>query len=268
MQLKARPTPFITTLDAAIPARWQADSIELSETHLAQNLVIGFEPHDERAQPFFRMRSQLLKHVDETGNRVFAVTSVQPGNGKTHIAVNLAAALSRITPTVLIELDLHRPNIGNRLGLSPTFQGIDDFLDGGCSWRQAGVHVGGSDLTVYRVREPRNDAETLLTSLRMAELIEHLRAHHSRPICIVDTPPAIVGDDIMLIRRVIDGLLMVVQEARTPRRALRDTLRALSPTPIVGSILNMSITSAPPKDAYGYYDRTREQRVSREPKYL
>ena len=87
---------------------------------LRRNLIVGFESTDsENVHPFSVLRSQLLKHVRATGSRVFAVMSVQPGNGKTHVAVNLAAALSRIHPTTLVELDLRRPSIGQTLGLSP-----------------------------------------------------------------------------------------------------------------------------------------------------
>jgi Mrp family chromosome partitioning ATPase len=267
MQLKAHPANFVKAFDLKPPQRWQPDSIELPHATLAANLVVGFEPRNERAQPFFGLRSQVLKHVEETQQRVLAVTSVQPGNGKTHIAVNLAAALSRITPTVLVELDLHRPTVGSRLGLPSDHLGIDDFLDGGCAWHQAAMHVGGFDLDVYRVREPRDAAEGLLTGPRMAEFFEHLRAHPARPVCIVDTPPTIIGDDIMLISRVIDGVLMVVQEARTPKRALREAIRTLHPTPIIGSVLNMSITQPPCAQDYGYYDRPKE-RPKREPRYL
>ena len=229
------------------------DSLELTHEFLADNHVVGFDYLAERAHPFVALRSRLMKHVRETGQRVFAVTSVQPGNGKTHVGVNLAAVLSRIAPTMLIELDLRRPTIGTRLGLDRPAVGIDDFLDGNVRWQDSGERIHGFDLMVHRVRQPRTDAGALLGSPRTRHLFEALRGLPDAPICIVDTPPVFIDDDFMLVAPGLDGVLMVVEEGRTTKRALHDTIDALKPTPILGTILNKSISSAAPRIDYGYY---------------
>ncbi|MFT3967140.1 MAG: CpsD/CapB family tyrosine-protein kinase [Sphingobium sp.] len=219
---------------------------------LRDNLVVGFAHASELAHPFLVLRSQLLKHVKASDMRVFAVTSVQPGNGKTHVAVNLAAAMSRLHPTVLVELDLRRPSIGGRLGIDARRPGIDDVLGGEIPLSDAGMPVADFGLTVHHVREHRHNAEDLLTSPHLAGLIAQARSAPGDPVIIVDTPPALVHDDLMLIARVIDGVLMVVEEGRTPRRALKDVIGALSPTPVVGAILNKSISSPSPASYYDY----------------
>jgi len=221
---------------------------------LAANFICGFEHGNERIHPFFVMRSQLLKHVSITGQRVLAVTSAQPGNGKTHVAVNLAAALSRIYPTVLMELDLRRPSISQRLGLPRPQPGVDDFLAGEADWSATARKIQGFNLSIHCARQPRVNAEDLLSSGRLAVAIEAIRARDDQAICIIDTPPALVDDDLTLIARAVDGALMVVEEARTRKRALLDAVNALSPCPIVGSILNMSISSPRPANDYKYYE--------------
>jgi Mrp family chromosome partitioning ATPase len=223
---------------------------------LEANRVVGFGRTDERVHPFFVMRSHLLKHAHATGQRVFAVTSVQPGDGKTHVAVNLAAALSRIHPTVLIDLDLRWPSVGSRLGLPAPRFGTDDYLAGAVGPHRTGTRIAGFDLTVHPARLRRFNAEDLLASPRLPELIQGLRAAEGEPICLIDTPPALVNDDLMLIARAVDGVLMVVQEARTRARALRDAVTSLSPTPIIGSILNKSISSPRSSIDYDYYNRS------------
>lgn len=225
---------------------------------LAANRIVGFQRTDERVHPFFVMRSHLLKHAQATGQRVFAVTSVGPGDGKTHVTMNLAAALSRIYPTVLVELDLHWPSLGQRIGLPPVCRGIDDYLDGSAEPGETGVRVAGFDLTLHPVRMRRFNAEDLLASPRLGSFIQGLREAEGSPICLIDTPPALVNDDLTLIARAVDGMLMVVQEAKTRARALRDVVKTLSPTPLVGSILNMSISSMPSKVDHAYYYRSSE----------
>lgn len=219
---------------------------------LQQNRIVGFNQANELAHPYVVLRSQLLKHAKISGMRTFAITSVQPGNGKTHVAVNLSAALSRLHPTILVDLDLRRPSVGKSLGLCERQSGIDDFLNGDIPLSQSAVRIGGFDLSVHQVREHRNNAEDLLASSHLSDLIAMVRTAENSPICIIDTPPALVHDDLMLIARIIDGVLMVVEEGRTPRQGLKDTISALSPTPVVGSILNMSISSPHEARYYSY----------------
>ncbi|WP_336969875.1 CpsD/CapB family tyrosine-protein kinase [Sphingobium aromaticiconvertens] len=225
---------------------------QLDPDLLRRNRIVGFSQANELAHPYVVLRSQLLKHAKISGMRIFAITSVQPGNGKTHVAVNLSAALSRLHPTILVDLDLRRPSVGKSLGLCERQPGIDDFLSGDVPLLQSAVQIDGFDLSVHHVREHRNNAEDLLASSHLSDLIAMVRTAGNNPICIIDTPPALVHDDLMLIARIIDGVLMVVEEGRTPRRALKDTISALSPTPVVGSVLNMSISSPHEASYYSY----------------
>lgn len=250
--------------DRIAPARIMPGAARSPKRHrlnpqlLADNLIIGFDQLHEQAHPFRVLRSQLLKHVQATDMKVFAITSVQPDNGKTHVAANLAASLSRLHPTLLIELDLRRPSIGHRLGLDMQHSGVDDFLSGDARWANTAMAIDGFDLTIHRVREPRLNAEELLASSQFQQLIEAIRGASGNPICIIDTPPALVNDDLMLIARAIDGVLMVVEEGHTSKRALMDTITSLSPTPIVGSVLNKSISNPNLTNYYRYPDYARK----------
>ena len=221
---------------------------------LRRNLIVGFEStNSEDAHPFSVLRSQLLKHVRCTEKRIFGIMSVQPANGKSHVAINLAAALARIQPTVLIELDLRRPSIGQSLGLPTYHPGVDDYLAGTAEFQDTGIQIHDTELTVHRVRNSNANPESLLSSGKLLELTEAIRNAPDRPICIIDTPPAVIHDDIMLIAPAIESVIMVVQEGRTTKRALTNTIKSLSPTPVIGTVLNMSISSPPQTSEYGDY---------------
>lgn len=226
---------------------------EISDRHLSKNRIVGFEKMGPKAQPFIRMRSKLVNLAKDSGQRVFAITSIQPGEGKTHVAINLAAALSRIVPTVLVELDLRRPSIAVRLGINSLHRGLDDFLAGDATWDEGALKVSGYNLDIHCVRTPHDDVEGLLTSEKLAKLFKIVRSNNQRPICIVDTSPVTVEDDFMLLAPAIDGALLVVEEGRTPKRSLLEAVDAIKPTPIVGSILNKSMWPKATVDYYGYY---------------
>lgn len=256
MPLELRMPLRRATIRADEPESAGRPSMEVEHEPVASNVIASFDKFDARAQPFIRMRSQLIHIASDTGQRVFAITSAEPGAGKTHIAINLAAALSRITPTALVELDLRRPSIATRLGLSRPRRGIDDFLDGSAVWNELGWRIRGFALDVYSVRAPRGNAENLLTSEALQSLFDHLRAMEEQPICIVDTSPMTVEDDFMLIAPAVDGVLMVVEEGRTSRRQILEAAASLKATPIIGTILNRSMWSPGHGSYYGSYSGT------------
>lgn len=226
-------------------------TIEADPQHLAWNRIQGFGPLSDEIHALMMIRSGLLDHARSTGHRIFAVTSADQGNGKTHVAANLAAVLARVHPTVLVELDLRRPSLGARLGLPDDTPGVDDFLAGECPWGATEIRFEGVDLAIHRVREPRGNAEALLAANALPLALGHGR--EGGAICIVDTPPVILSDDILLIARQVDGMIVVAEEGRTSKRSLQDLVRAVSPTPIVGTVLNRSLARPRRRTGYDYY---------------
>ncbi|TCM20827.1 Mrp family chromosome partitioning ATPase [Novosphingobium sp. PhB165] len=247
-ETSVEPTLRLAEPVATGSGRWVLDPEVLTRNH-----IVGFGAMSDHSRPFFMIRSGLLHHATAMHQRVFAVTSAQAGNGKTHIATNLAATLSRIHPTILLELDLHQPSLGQRLGLPTDTPGIDDYLSGEAAWEDTAIQIEGFDLTVHRVRLARVNAGSLLASAALADILKRLRSNSNGPICIVDTPPALIGDDLVLIARGIDGVLLVAEEARSRKRDIIDVANALNPTPIVGTILNNSIALQSRSNSYGYY---------------
>lgn len=264
MRLNAdMPSAVVIDLPLGEGTHPAAGAHALDHDLLRRNRIIGFAQADEQAHPYMVLRSQLLRHAKMSGMRVFAVTSAQPGNGKTHVAVNLAAALSRLHPTILVDLDLRRPSVGQRIGLGAGKAGIDDYLSGAVSLAQCATPIEGYDLIVHGAREHRGNAEELLLGASLSDFVATMRAAENDPICIIDTPPALVHDDLMLIARAIDGVLMVVEEGRTPKRALRQAIGALSPTPVVGCVLNRSLSpSNGASYAYAYGQPDPQRSVS------
>jgi len=260
---RARILPFGIAADAGLrspapadehdTAAFVPDSVDLDPQRLFENGIFGFAPLDARSRSFVLLRSQLLHRFHRSGGRILAVTSTQPGNGKTYVTTNVAAAMSRIHPTILIDLDLRRPAIADRLGLTPK-AGIDDYLAGDARWDETRTRVSAGNLAVHAARLPRPDSARLLASPDLGVMLNRIRTDPTDPICIVDTPPVLVLDDIMLIARNVDGILMIIEEGSTRGTDLVNALRLLSPTPIVGSVLNKSLTHGSAGYAKGYYD--------------
>jgi protein-tyrosine kinase len=216
--------------------------------------VVGFRNADTRARPFKLLRSQILRLGEERALRVIGVTSAAPNVGKTFVAANLAAALSRIADHVvyLIDLDLHRPAIAKRFSFEDEGRGIHDFLSGEES-DLANIARRINDESLVVVPGYKRDLATgeLLTSAYGTRLFESLRELPDNAIALIDMPPIFADDDAVIIGQQLDGFLVVVEDGKTTRKQVKETIRLLAPTPFIGAVLNR-YRSQIFADEYGY----------------
>ena len=215
--------------------------------------IFGFRNTDTRARPFKLLRSQVLKRGQEDGLKLIGITSAAPHVGKTFVAANLAAALSRIgeLDIYLVDLDLHRPAVAERFSISEG-QGIHDFLSGEVPDAQT-IARRINDERLVVLPGFRRDVATgeLLTGANGDRLFAGLRALPSNAIVLIDMPPIFADDDAVIIGQRIDAFLMIVEDGRTTSKQVLDTKRILSPTPMLGTVLNR-YRSQLFTDEYGY----------------
>jgi len=224
----------------------------------ARHLVAARDDmHGLRAEGFRQLRTN-LRFVDvDRAPKVIAVTSALPGEGKTSVAVNLAAAMAEAGAKVcLVETDLRRPTVARSLGLVGD-AGLTSCLIGQAHVQQVLQSTGTfSVLTSGAV--PPNPAE-LLGSEQFRTVLATLSEEFDH--IVIDTSPVLPVADTAAMAPVVDGYVLVVRAARTSRTqvtAALDTLRR-GGTPVLGTIFNM----APQKGeegAYGYAYTYRPQR--------
>jgi len=207
---------------------------------LDEQNIVGFRNSDTRARPFKLLRSQILKRCEDEGIKLIGVTSAAPNVGKTFIASNLAAAMSRIADldVYLIDLDLHRPAIATRFSITDG-PGVHDYLCGAePEMKAVARRVNEERLVVIPGFRREVATGELLTSARAEEMFASLRALPSNAIAIIDMPPIFADDDAVIIGQRVDGIVLVVEDGRTTRKQVRETVRLLAPTPLIGSVLN------------------------------
>ena len=218
----------------------RATMAEATPEQLDGQNIVGFRNSDTRARPFKLLRSQILKQCDDRGFKVIGVTSAAPNVGKTFVASNLAAAMSRIADldVYLIDLDLHRPAIATRFSMEEG-AGVHDYLTGA----EPDMHAIARRINQERlivIPGFRRDVATgeLLSSARAEEMFAALHALPSNAVVIIDMPPIFADDDAVIIGQRIDAFVLVIEDGRTTRKQVRETVRLLAPTPLIGSVLN------------------------------
>jgi len=202
--------------------------------------LYGFNSKDRRSRSFNLLRSQILKRMAAEGWRVLGITSPTPQVGKSFMASNLAASLSRIPDlhTQLFDLDLRRGSVAKIFEVEEG-QGVESFLSGDIDTPGlAARDVANTGLTVFPSWPSRHSSAELLAGPRLKAMVEAMRAQPADTLCLCDLPPAFANDDAAIVLREVDAYLLVVEEGRTTARQVRDAIEMLHPAPCLGTVLN------------------------------
>jgi capsular exopolysaccharide synthesis family protein len=214
------------------------------------------------AESFLKLRTNLQFMDIDNPPRVIVVTSPLPGDGKSTVAMNLAAALSMSDRrVVLIDGDLRRPVLADSFGLIEGL-GLTDVLIGSVQFEEVAQQVGGlPNLVVLAAgRVPPNPSE-MLGSKAMRRLLERLGEDYT---VIIDAPPLLPVTDAAVLTASADGALVVVSAGQTLDTQLRDALTNL--TAVNGHTLGVVLNRVSPKSSSaGYYSGSYAARPSTGP---
>jgi non-specific protein-tyrosine kinase len=186
------------------------------------HLDVSRQPRSPVAEAFRSLRANLeFASINHRLNSIL-VTSVNPADGKSMVAANLASIISQVGRHVtLMDADLRRPtahqffDLPNRIGLTDVFRDKLDIASVARSLNEDGC------LSVITTGSlPPNPTE-LLASEKMEDILDQLKK--MKTMVILDSAPAIVSDAQVLAAKV-DGVLLVVQPGKTHKDELRSTL--------------------------------------------
>lgn len=175
-------------------------------------------------------------------SNVIVVTSAVPGEGKTFVATNLAMSIAMEVDhaAVLIDGDVLRPSVFNRLDLEPQTGLMDVLVNGQLSPTDLMVGTNVPKLTLMSAGTAQDRAEELLASAAMDHLLDRLSALYHDRIIIIDSPPLLVTTESRALAERGGQVVLVVEADRTPRDQIERAFDTLANCPIVLSVLNKS----------------------------
>lgn len=181
-------------------------------------------PASDFAEAVRTLRSAvLLSDLDSRCRRILVTSSI-PGEGKTTVAANLAYSLAATGRCVLIDADMRRAGLSERLGLSRAQPGLSDLLDQPA--RVDCIHRREAGLDVIPSGSLSNQPLELISSTAFSDLLQRLSQRYD---CIViDSPPLLPVSDAQLIAPLCSRTLLVVRARLTPWPVLRRSLALLS----------------------------------------
>lgn len=201
----------------------------------------------------FRTLRTALSFAKE-GVRSLVVSSSEPGDGKTTVAANLAAAYAQSGKrTLLIDADMRRPGLSPLLdlwgpqGLSVVLRQQTPIAEAIAANLQPAV-LDNLDVLPSGPRAA-NPAE-LLSAERFQELLAW--AETSYDLVLIDSPPALIADTA-IIGRQVEGVLLVVEPEKNPRRLVMRVAETFATLQInVLGIVANRLSRDGGNDYYGY----------------
>lgn len=234
---------FSTALPTTLfnPAKvWES----LSPVVLDAGLLIGNRlfpnmSSDPAAAAFDILRTKVLHGLASHGWHRIAVTSPTHGCGKSFVATNLALSLARRpdSRTVLIDLDLRRPQLAHLLGVGDVAP-LREFLSGEQPL-ESHFHRVGRTLALALNGAPTLDPSAQLHDPDTAAALDAMQQQLDPEVVIYDLPPALVCDDVLAMAGQIDAVLLVTDGTRTSPDDIRACERMFDGRlPLLGIVLN------------------------------
>jgi Mrp family chromosome partitioning ATPase len=246
------PRPAARAAPAAPGPAWaELAAFEPEPGRLERARVVTFADADPAHAVFDMMRTKLLRALKQNGWTSVGITSPTPGCGKTTVALNLAFSLAHQSElrTVLVDLDLRRPEVARHLGLDGP-RAVADVLRGTATPRETFVRYG-ANLAIGASTEPMRHSGDLLNSAAAAQAVAGMRAAFAPDVILYDLPPMLASDDTLAFLPHLDAMLLVAGAGRSRLDEVDRCEHELAQsTNLLGVVLNMCRYM---DEEYGYY---------------
>ena len=200
-------------------------------------LVAANEPPVAVTEAYRSIRTSILLSQAGEPPRTILFTSSTDSEGKTTTALHTALMFARLgAPVLVIDADLRRPSCHKVLGVRND-PGLTEVLAGHegklrrLGLQQTEIFFLGAGSV------PPNPTE-LLGSQRMREVLARLRERFA--FVLIDAPPLANVSDSVVLSTLVDGVVLVVDQQRTPRQTVRDARARLAyaRARLLGVVLN------------------------------
>ena len=240
----ARPLPDFVT--------WNVDA-----ERVEPRLVAITHPNSPYCEEYRSLRTHVLHKSQRQKLQAIVVASVNPAEGKSVTAINLAWLLAQTDGVrcLVIDSDLRMPSLADYIGIEAN-KGLSDILTADTKLTDAIVRLEPSGLHILPGGKARADVAELISGPKFAELLREAREMFD--YVIIDAPPLGIFTDAAVLINHADGAMLVVRANRTKYASIERVLEQLPKERLLGVVLNQCEDVQNESDyQYGYYNYTR-----------
>ncbi|MGT2743149.1 tyrosine-protein kinase [Streptococcus plurextorum] len=186
--------------------------------------------------------------------RAIALTSVQPGEGKSTTSTNLAISFARAGfKTLLVDADIRNSVLTGTFKAQSKVVGLTNFLSGNAYLSEAICETNVQNLFVIPAGKFAPNPTTLLQNENFANMFDALREHYD--YIIVDTAPIGLVIDAAIVAQRCDGVVLVTEAGAIKRKFIQKAKDQMeqSGAAFLGVILNKVDNQLDRYGAYGSY---------------
>ena len=203
-----------------------------------ENRVVAYtDPRGPTADRLRFLRLRLNQVWDEEKLKRLLITSPQPHDGKSTIALNLAVILTeqRKRRVLLIEGDLHRASVSASLGLKGR-PGVAECLESDTDPRSLVLCIEPLGCCFLAAGKASGNPSELLHKDALGIMIESLSPHFDW--ILIDSPPVAPLTDTLSWKERSDATLLIARAGQTPTLATEEALNLLGRKHVLAILLN------------------------------
>ena len=198
------------------------------------------DPRSTFSESINTIRTGLMFSNVDNPPQTILVSSSTGAEGKSTLAINLAAAYSNIGKTLLLEVDLRKPSIGRYLELK-RHEGLSELVTGSVNNAETLLQNEiRENLTVITSGAmPRNPAE-LLSSKKFENVLEALKSKFD--FIILDGPPTLPVSDSCILGNKVDAVIMTIKAEDTKVNVAKEAIKRLRNhnANVIGAVLTVA----------------------------
>jgi capsular exopolysaccharide synthesis family protein len=220
-----------------------------------KDLLALVKPKEPVAEAYRSVRTSILFSFTEgSALKSLIITSPGPEEGKSLTVCNLAIVMAQGGKKVLlVDADMRKNRLHTVFKVKNDI-GLGSFLSGWAKFDKVVQETDIRNLSLVPSGPPPPNPSELLASRRTEEFINE--AQKDFDLILFDAPPTAVVTDAIILSRVVDGTVIVIESGKTIKKILprTDQMFKDAHARIIGVLMNkVSRARTPGYHYYSYY---------------
>lgn len=203
-----------------------------------ERLVAVHQVKSLAAEQYRKLYVSIIRAGQTCDLKTLMITSSVAEEGKTLTALNLAITMTAGGDNILlVETDFRRPRVGMYLDL-PSQVGLSDYLSNQSSLNQICQLSPLAGLVVVQAGHTCHNPVSLLSSQKMAQFLQQVKADNQYRYIVLDAPPILLSSETHAMADYVDTSILVVRAHKTPQEQVFQAIETLGEKRFLGCVLN------------------------------